>query len=111
MCALRAFSSLVVSRSIRDIHLPIVTSWTGSAYHMALRSHIPESNLSCRVSSVDLVISQRASFAMARLVRAFIWVTASVIFFSAVGAVAVCRGGFLRRLSVDCAMVECKARC
>ena len=108
ICALRAFSSSVVSRSMRDIHLPIVTSRMGSAYHMALRSHIPESNLSCKASSVYFVTSQRASLAMDRLVRALIWSTASVIFFSAVDAVVVCRllrGVFPRRPSADCAMV------
>ena len=110
MCASRAFNSFVVSLSMRDIHRPIVTSWTGSAYHMALRSHSPESNLFRKVLSVDLVTSQRASFAMDRLVRALIWSAASVISASAVDDVAVwrwLRGILSWRPSADCAMVCC----
>ena len=83
-------------------------SWTGSAYHKALRSRSPESSLSLKVLSVDFVTSHRASFVLDRFVRVLIWSTASVIFAKAVDGVAVrcwlC-GVFPRRPSVDCAMV------
>ena len=80
----KAFNSFVVSLSTRDIHLPTVTRQKGLAYHKDLSIQSLELNLFLKVLSVDLVMSQRASFAADCLVRSLTWSTASISFARAV---------------------------